>query len=154
MKFSVIRVVVGVLCALTLVACKTYPDYSGDFRFPILRGDIARGQKAFMDMGCPVCHRVDGIDLPENSQLRPITVNLGGELMFAKTYGDLVTSILNPDHVLSEHYLEQLPQEQRSAQNSSPMYVNPDMKVTELIDIVVFLNSRYSLLPGYTEYYY
>jgi hypothetical protein len=26
--------------------------------------------------------------------------------------------------------------------------------VTQLIDIVAFLNSRYRLLPGYTEYYY
>jgi hypothetical protein len=34
------------------------------------------------------------------------------------------------------------------------MYLNPEMKVSELIDIVAFLNSRYSLLPGYTEYYY
>lgn len=35
---------------------------------------------------------------------------LSGDLYFAKTYGDLVTSIINPDHVLSDNYLEQLPQ--------------------------------------------
>jgi hypothetical protein len=34
------------------------------------------------------------------------------------------------------------------------MYLKEDMLVTELIDIVAFLNSRYRLLPGYTEYYY
>ena len=80
--------------------------------------------------------------------------NTHGYQFFAKTYGDLTTSIINPDHVLSDQYLDLLPREDRSRVNSSPMYLNEDMKVTELIDIVAFLNSRYRLLPGYTEYYY
>jgi len=83
-----------------------------------------------------------------------VTVELGGELYFAKTYGDLATSIINPDHVISEKYLDYLPREVRRRKSSSPMYLKEDMKVTELIDIVAFLNSRYSLLPGYIEYYY
>ena len=85
-----------------LAGCRTYPDYANDFRFPILRGDVQRGQQAFVELGCNLCHTVDGIDLPDNSRLRPVTVNLGGDLVFAKTYGDLVTSIINPSHVLSE----------------------------------------------------
>ncbi len=141
------------LAILLLSACRTYPDYASDFRFPILRGDIERGQQAFETLGCVHCHVVDGVDLNFNGT-RAFTVVLGGELMFAKTYGDLVTSIINPDHVISEQYLEQLPREARSRTNSSPMYVNENMKVSELIDIVAFLNSRYRLLPGYTEYYY
>lgn len=141
------------LAILLLSACRTYPDYANDFRFPILRGDIARGQQAFTSLGCVQCHVVDGVDLNASGN-RPFTVVLGGELMFAKTYGDLVTSIINPDHVISEEYLAQLPREARSQTSSSPMYVNEDMKVSELIDIVAFLNSRYRLLPGYTEYYY
>lgn len=136
-----------------LAACRTYPDYTGDFRFPILRGDVMRGQQAFVGNGCHMCHTVDGITLPDTAE-RAITVNLGGDLMFAKTYGDLVTSIINPDHVISKEWLDQLPRPARRRVDSSPMYVNPDMKVTELIDIVAFLNSRYRLLPGYTEYYY
>lgn len=143
-----------ILGTTLLGACRTYPDYANDFRFPILQGDVARGQEAFVAMGCHMCHTVDGIELADNARLRPVTVNLGGDLIFAKTYGDLVTSILNPSHVISEEYLQQLPRTERSATSSSPMYVNPDMKVTQLIDIVAFLNSRYRLLPGYTEYYY
>jgi len=139
---------------LALGACRTYPDNTGDLRFPILRGDIAAGQASFVRLGCNQCHVVNGQELPTFSGVRPVTVELGGELMFAKTYGDLVTSIINPDHVISERYLEQLPRVERRSVNSSPMYLNPEMKVTELIDIVAFLNSRYSLLPGYTEYYY
>ncbi len=79
---------------------------------------------------------------------------LGGELIFAKTYGNIVTSIINPNHIISGAYLDQLPADQRKRINTSPMYMNPNMKVTELIDVVAFLNSRYALLPGYTEYYY
>jgi sulfur-oxidizing protein SoxX len=153
-KLTPVLTITGMLALLTLGACRTYPDNTGDFRFPILQGDIAQGQAAFERLGCNQCHNVDGVELAAFSGARPVIVMLGGELMFAKTYGDLVTSIINPNHVLSDRYLAQLPRIERPGVNSSPMYMNPEMKVTELIDIVAFLNSRYSLLPGYTEYYY
>ena len=137
-----------------LTRAETYPDYSNDFRFPAVQGDVARGQQAFVALGCNQCHVVNGIELPALAVTRPLTVELRGELVLAKTYGDLVTSIINPDHVISDRYLAQLPRTAQRAFTSSPMYMNPDMKVTELIDIVAFLNSRYSLLPGYTEYYF
>jgi len=150
------RFLLSVMAAsvLLLSACRINPDYANDFRFPILRGDIERGQQAFASLGCIQCHVVDDVELPDYSGTRPFTVVLGGELMFAKTYGDLKTSIINPDHVISDQYLDLLPRQERSRVNSSPMYLNENMKVTELIDIVAFLNSRYRLLPGYTEYYY
>ncbi len=142
------------LILLLVSGCRIYPDHATDFRFPIQRGDIERGRQAFVDLGCTQCHVVDGVDLPDYEGTRPFTIQLGGELIYAKTYGDLATSIVHPDHVISERYLEQLPKEERGSVTTSPMYFNEDMKVTELIDIVAFLNSRYSLLPGYTEYYY
>lgn len=154
MNKSLILAAAGLACTVLLGACRTYPDYASEFRFPILRGDVMRGQQSFVEMGCHMCHTVDGVELPDNTNLRPVTVMLGGDLIFAKTYGDLVTSIINPDHVISDQWLDQLPRQTRREVDSSPMYVNPDMKVTELIDIVAFLNSRYRLLPGYTEYYY
>ena len=154
MKHSQILAVTGLLGMLALSACRTYPDYSDDFRFPIVQGSTARGQQAFVALGCNQCHLVNGVELPAFAGTRPVTVELGGELIFAKTYGDLVTSIINPDHVISDRYLEQLPRTARRSLTSSPMYMNPEMKVSEMIDIVAFLNSRYSLLPGYTEYYY
>lgn len=137
-----------------LSGCRTYPDYSMDFRFPITAGDAQRGQEAFVSLECHQCHVVDGVQLPTFEGVRPVTVMLGGELIFAKTYGDLATSIINPNHVISDRYLDQLPRSERRATTSSPMYLKEEMKVTELIDLVAFLNSRYSLLPGYTEYYY
>jgi L-cysteine S-thiosulfotransferase len=145
---------IGAVIATALAACRTYPDYSNEFRFPIQNGDIAQGREAFVTLGCPLCHSVQGVELAAYQGPRFINMPLGGELIFAKTYADLMTSIINPDHIISEKYLALLPPEQRKRANTSPMYMNPNMKVTELIDIVAFLNSRYSLLPGYTEYYY
>jgi hypothetical protein len=154
MKLSFPLLVLSLLGVAVLSACRTYPNYANDFRFPIQDGDITRGREAFLQLGCPQCHVVSGVELPEYKGTRFISMPLGGELVFAKTYADIVTSIINPNHVISDRYLNLLPAAQRSRANTSPMYMNPNMKVTELIDIVAFLNSRYSLLPGYTEYYY
>jgi L-cysteine S-thiosulfotransferase len=154
MKTRKLVSIVGLLGVALVSGCKTYPDYSMDFRFPIFAGDIQRGQQAFVSLECHQCHVVDGVELPSYPGGQPVTVELGGELVFAKTYGDLATSIINPDHVISDRYLRQLPRAERRSATSSPMYLKEEMKVTELIDIVTFLNSRYSLLPGYTEYYY
>jgi cytochrome c2 len=146
--------VVALIGAAALSACRTYPDLTGDFRFPIQNGDIAQGREAFVRLGCPQCHTVEGVALPEFTGTHYISMPLGGELVSAKTYANLVTSIINPNHVISDKYLQQLPANERAQTHTSPMYMNPEMKVTELIDIVAFLNSRYALLPGYTEYYY
>jgi hypothetical protein len=154
MKFTLPVAALSVAALALLVGCRTYPDYSSEFRFPIQTGDIQEGRAAFVDLGCPQCHAVDGVELPEWKGTRFITMPLGGDLIFAKTYADIVTSIINPNHIISDKYLEQLPANQRARTNTSPMYMNPEMKVTQLIDIVAFLNSRYKLLPGYTEYYY
>ena len=154
MKLTLPLLVLALAGAAVLSACRTYPNYANDFRFPIQKGDVDRGKTAFVSLGCPQCHVVDGVQLPEYKGTRFISMPLGGELVFVKTYADIVTSIINPNHVISEKYLSMLPANQRSHTNTSPMYMNPEMKVTELIDIVAFLNSRYRLLPGYTDYYY
>ncbi len=142
------------MIVVLLAGCRTYPDYTGDFRFPILRGDVERGQQAFIANECHQCHLVDGVDLPAYPGQRMFNITLGGELIFVKTYASLVTSIINPDHIISEQYLATMPRTERRSTISSPMYLKEDMTVAEMIDIVTFLNSRYSLLPGYTEYFY
>lgn len=153
MKHSRILSGIALVSAVALGACRTYPDYSNDFRFPITQGNVAQGEQAFVKLGCSQCHLVNGVELPAYTGLKPVTVELGGALIFAKTYGDLMTSIVNPDHIVSDIYLDQLSRAERRAVESSPMYMNPEMTVSELIDVVAFLNSRYRLLPDYTEYY-
>jgi len=77
------------LLLVFLSGCRTYPDEIGSFRFPILDGDIQEGRDAFVRLECNQCHVVDGVQLPAFSGPRPVTVELGGEMYFAKTYGDL-----------------------------------------------------------------
>lgn len=147
-KFAIMATIALVI----LVSCATHPDYATQFRFPIESGSIENGQATFVGMGCVQCHTVKGVDLPAWKGQSPVTLELGGDLVYAKTYADLVTSIINPRHAISEDYLKGLPREERrNAQ--SPMPFNDQMTVSQLIDLVKFLNSRYILIEGYEEVY-
>ena len=147
------RLSVGLLMLIALTGCATHPDYATEFRFPIEWGDIARGQQAFMDLECHQCHRVNNVELEPYPGDSPVTVELGGQIIYAKTYADLVTSIINPSHAVSDEYLRTLPRgERRAAMSIMPF--KDQMTVTQLIDLVTFLNSRYVLMEGYTEIYY
>ena len=77
--------VLSLLGVVAVGACRSYPNYANDFRFPIQSGDIARGRESFVELGCPQCHVVSGVELPEYKGTRFISMPLGGELKFAKT---------------------------------------------------------------------
>ena len=138
---------------LVLASCATHPDYATQFRFPIEWGNIEEGQAAFVDLECHQCHTVSGVELPSYGGQSPVMLELGGTIVFAKTYADLVTSIINPDHVVSDEYLGVLPRDtRRDAITIMPF--KDQMTVAQLIDLVMFLNSRYVLMEGYSEVYY
>lgn len=146
-----------ILCLLVpfvfAAGCATHPDYATQFRFPINWGNIAAGKAAFIELGCHQCHTVSGVDLPAYQGKSPLKLELGGEIRYAKTYADLVTSIINPSHVVSEKYLQMLPPDKRRTARSI-MPFRGKMTVEQLINIVTFLNSRYVLMEGYDERYY
>ena len=139
-----------VLTVLLLVtACATGVATEEGFRFPIVNGNIAAGQQAFLELGCHQCHTVRDVMLPSWNGDSPLSLELGGEILHVKTYGELITSIINPNHVISEKYLDRIPREQRK-RAASPMPFKEEMTVRQLIDLVTFLNSRYILLePDY-----
>ena len=61
-----------------------------------------------------------------------------------KTYGALVTAIINPSHSLAPGY----PKELITKDNQSAMAnFNDTMTVRQLIDLVAFLQSRYKFVP-------
>ena len=136
-----------------LVGCATHPDYASQFRFPINWGNIDNGRAAFIELQCHQCHTVSGVDLPAYAGESPLKLELGGEIQYAKTYADLVTSIINPNHVVSEKFLEIFPASERG-QVRTIMPFRKNMTVEQLIDVVTFLNSRYVLMEGYDEVYY
>lgn len=147
------RLFLGSLILLSLTNCATNPDYATQFRFPIEWGDIAEGQAAFVNLECNQCHTVSGVELAPYEGSSPVVLELGGTIVYAKTYADLVTSIINPDHVVSDEYLSTLPRDMRKG-STTIMPFKDQMTVTQLIDLVIFLNSRYVLLDGYSEVYY
>ena len=132
-------------------ACATDAGYGTQFRFPIFNGDIEKGRQSFVELGCNQCHTVSGVELPVYPGDMPLNFELGGRISYVKTYAGLVTSIINPDHVISEEYSQRLPPESRR-HISSPMPFNRNMTVTQLIDIVTFLNSRYVLIEDYSTH--
>ncbi len=148
-----IRLQLGALLLLVFTSCATHPDYATQFRFPVEWGSNAEGQATFADLECHQCHTVKGVDLPAYEGHSPVMLELGGTVMYSKTYADLVTSIINPDHIVSDKYLDTLPRGSRG-KATTVMPFKDEMTVTQLIDLVTFLNSRYILMEGYDEIYY
>ncbi|RKX30250.1 MAG: cytochrome C [Verrucomicrobia bacterium] len=108
-------------------------------------GDIGQGKAAFVKLGCIQCHTVKSVGLPAFEGETTFMLELGGEVLKVKTYGDLVTSIINPDHVISPQYLSQLP---TGSLAESPMTdLTREMTVSEMVDLVTFLHSRYIKKP-------
>ena len=108
------------------------------FRLP--DGDAQAGREAFLYMQCHQCHTIDGEDFPGIPGQAPPYIELGGSVTQVKTYGQLVTAIINPSHELARGYAEEL----ASEHGESNMYVyNQHMTVEELVDLVMFLQPKY-----------
>jgi sulfur-oxidizing protein SoxX len=139
---------------LIIVACGGKEKKMGK-GFVLPEGDVMEGKLAFIEMECHRCHSVAGEVLPKHGEPSKVQLHLGGEVYKVKTYGQLVTSIINPQHVISKDYLETLEKEKREGATSPMPSVNDKMTVTQVIDIVAFLNSCYiKYEPGYDELYY
>ena len=133
------------LSALLFSACQQQRAEHRQFVLP--EGDAALGQQHFVELGCVSCHRVRNLDLPGAGEGGPVNVMIGSQTRIT-TYGDLVTSIVNPSHRLSPRY----PRDQISEDGQSLMISNNDvMTVTQLTDLVAFLLPQYERVsrPGY-----
>ena len=128
---------VGCLLAVLLSGCDNGPKSSQGFRLP--DGDAANGKQAFLALKCHRCHKVEGVELPPPASFN---LTLGGETKYVRTYGELVTSIINPSHVIAEQYQKQL----ADAKESPMPKFNHEMTVEQMIDLVAFLQPRYQLV--------
>ena len=71
-----------------------------------------------------------------------MTIAIGGMRTRIATYGELVTSVINPSHRVARRY--------RDETGDSPMRnYNEAMTVAELIDLVAFLQTQYTEFPDY-----
>lgn len=145
------RLLLLIACAGLLSACLPGPESAMGFRLP--EGDADRGQQAFTDLGCYECHSVRGMGTPA-SESEVDRVVLGRDVGRVQTYGELVTSLINPTHKLAPGYDE----EDVTVGGESRMalaYLNEVMTVQQLIDLVAFLQPRYEVRPPqYDPYMY
>jgi L-cysteine S-thiosulfotransferase len=138
----------GLLVALGLPALLAGCVSAALFGFPVDQGDIAAGRQAFIDHRCHQCHTiVDEILPPLAGAGRPMLA-LGGPTTIIHSYADLTTSIINPNHAISERYRDRELLLKTEIPLESPMpRPNLDtMSVSQLIDIVAFLDSKYRVM--------
>ena len=134
----------SVVLLMLLTAACSGPKSGAGLRLP--DGDVQRGKAAFLELKCNTCHTVAGTEMPTPSKEYAYVrvVVLGGEVRQVKTYGALVTSIINPSHSLAPGY----PKELITKDHQSAMAnFNDTMTVRQLIDLVAFLQSRYEFVP-------
>lgn len=108
--------------------------------FALPKGDIDAGKFAFSSLRCNDCHSIGEIKWIGNDD--DPHVQLGGEVSRIKTYGELVTSVINPSHKISKK--NKIFTEGES-EESMMMNYNEIITVQELIDIVTFLQSKYEI---------
>lgn len=138
------------LITITIMLAGCTSDTHTVAGFVLPSGDIERGKTAMVDLGCRQCHVVAAVELPAYAGPMRFHIELGGKVLKVKTYGDLLTSVVNPNHDLAEQFTATLKSAEKTQIESPMPDFNSTMSVQQLIDIVEFLHARYSLLvPEY-----
>jgi len=142
----------ALLAVLMLSACD---DQNRPVRgFVLPQGDIDAGKQVFIDHGCYQCHTLPNVELPERVSNPPVTLEIGGKVYRVRNYGELLDSIVNPDHIISAKYRMALKNDaDKNAGTPMPNF-NEELTVAELIDLVAFLHDQYIKMdpPGYQDY--
>lgn len=123
---------------VVLAACSDGKS-TGNFTLP--EGSPAAGKQAFLSLGCNSCHSLPEVAKAANSGSE-LNVQLGGEVRNIKTYGELVTAIVNPSHKILHGFA---PQHKSAGGQSAMRNYNDVMTVTQLIDLVSYLQTQYHL---------
>ena len=140
-----------ITCLIAITAgCTPGAESERGFRLP--DGDADRGREAFVSLQCNACHQIDGLDMPFLGT-GAANVTLGGEVTRVRTYGELVTSVINPSHRMAPGYANETLADGESIMTLAN--VNEAMTIAQLIDIVAFLQPQYEVvLPPYDPYLY
>lgn len=136
------KTLLATMALLTFVVngCTTDPKSGEGFTLP--EGESARGQQAFAQLQCNACHTVTGVEFEKLETSEEMMIALGGEKRTVTTYGELVTSIINPSHRFASGYTDD---EIKTEGESSMRIYNDEITVTQLTDIVTFLQLHYDV---------
>lgn len=136
------------LILLILSSCIDGVNSSRGFTLP--PGNVEKGKIVFMDRQCLACHTLAKFDDPSIGKELTEPVALGGNITRIKTYADVVTSVINPSHRIAKKYQSN---DYQSDGVSKMQNYNDTITVTELIDLVTFLQPHYTLVKfHHTEY--
>ena len=119
--------------------------------FALPEGDIEKGKVTYKRLACIECHSIPNIEWKGGKD--NLKIHLGGEVTSLKTYGGLVTSVINPSHKVASFYNQKTSTEGGLSKMKN---YNEVMTVQELIDLVTFLQSKYQVVSpptSYTPYY-
>ena len=130
------------LTIIALVGCDSGVNTGKGFSLP--DGDASDGKVTFVDLACHTCHSIADIDQLQSDDEELPRVKLGGTVPIVKTYGELVTSIINPSHKILKRSNQGVI---FSEDGSSRMRIYNDvMTVTKLVDLVTFLEDNYEVV--------
>ena len=115
--------------------------------FALPSGGVEEGKLAFSTVGCDRCHSAGVIEWKGTND--DVHIRLGGEVATLKTYGELVTSIIHPNHKVARKYKDVATNKMGFSKMEN---FNQSMTVQEMVDIVTFLQSEYDLKPP-ADYY-
>lgn len=140
------RLELAAVAALAVVCAACESRYSSSLHLPA--GDVDRGKTAFVELGCHSCHEVAGANLPAPSVHPAVPVTLGGEVDRKLSDAYLVTSMLDPSYDLAPYPRDQITS---GGKSRMPCFA-ARMSTQQMIDIVAFLQSHYSLRPFSPQY--
>lgn len=141
------------LVLLTVISCTDNGKPVKGFVLP--QGDVDRGEQVFLRYNCHGCHTIPDKTFPETEFEPPFTLEIGGKVYRVRNYGELLTSVVNPDHIISQKYVNMLEGADRKAVISPMPDFSQRMTVAELTDLVEFLHAQYSQMdPQYYRGYY
>lgn len=139
-----------VIVSLALLACASLlPGCSDEQPVEVYlppQGDAVRGKAVFVKYDCQACHTIPDVDLPGAAPLDQAIMPLGVRVHRVRDYGDLLTAVIYPQHVVSPKYLAALKATGRADEAIRMPDFTQRMTVAELVDVVEFLHAQYSAL--------
>lgn len=152
MKKQIYCMLFGACLGLLALATACQPQARG---FALPEGDVEKGKLLFTELNCNDCHSIDDIAWVGSKDAGTPHIPLGGAVTSLKSYGELVTSVINPSHKISKVYEDRVGTTLPGRRSRMELYnYNEAMTVQELIDVVAYLQSSYKLVtPEYTYPY-
>tara|TARA_R110000744_G_scaffold140493_2_gene251686 strand:+ start:523 stop:1035 length:513 start_codon:yes stop_codon:yes gene_type:complete len=141
-----LRISILILGVLLVISCN---EQARGFALP--DGNVEEGKANYKRLACNECHSISDIKWKGGSD--SLNIQLGGEVINKKSYGELVTSVINPSHKIAQRFKQKSTTDTTETGYSKMKNYNEAMTVQELIDLVTFLRSEYNIVIPKTYYY-